>query len=110
MAWAEAEPEVEAPDWWRSEWFGNYYKPLESPWLLHQELGWLFPMPSSRGGVWLWSQDFSWLWTDEGVYPYLFRHQSEGWLYFFGKTQNRGLFYDYQFESWISWEEMDSSD
>jgi hypothetical protein len=103
--WAQAQPVAEAPSWWSSDWFGNYYQAAESPWLLHQDLGWLFPTPSSMGGVWLWQQELGWLWTEQGIYPYLFQDRDRTWLYFYGESQSQRLLYNYGLESWILMEE-----
>ena len=108
-AWAQAEALPETPSWSESSWFGTYYTPSDSSWIMHLGLGWLYPMPSSQNGVWLWGEDFGWLWTDQAVYPYLYRHLSDGWMYFYGSSQNRALFYDYKLENWISVEDLDSS-
>ena len=68
---------------------------------MHQELGWLFPMPGSNGGVWFWHAELGWVWTDSGIYPYLYRNHSMNWLYFYGNSEGTGLLYDYEFENWI---------
>ena len=99
--WSMAVENPEAPSWWSSPWFGDYYKTLDSPWLMHQELGWLFPMPGSNGGVWFWHAELGWVWTDSGIYPYLYRNHSMNWLYFYGNSEGTGLLYDYEFENWI---------
>ena len=91
----------DSPGWWTSEWFGNYYKGTETRWILHEELGWLFPVPSASGGIWLWKDGIGWLWTDGSTYPFMHSHASGGWTFFFGQREDVQLFYDYLLVKWI---------
>ena len=43
-----------------------------------------------------------WLWTDEGIYPFLYDNNGGGWLYFYGEHQGTLLFYDYSAKRWIT--------
>jgi VCBS repeat-containing protein len=99
--WASATPAPEAPNWWNSTWLGTYYSTDDSGWILHSELGWIFALPSPESGVWFWLQERGWMWTDSGLYPYLFDNPSSSWVYFYGGDQRRLLFYNYKLGSWI---------
>jgi hypothetical protein len=99
--WASATPSPEAPNWWNSTWLGTYYSTDDSGWILHSELGWIFALPSPESGVWFWLQERGWMWTDSGLYPYLFDNPSSSWVYFYGGDQRRLLFYNYKLGSWI---------
>ena len=62
--WSDAKPSGAGADWWESSWFGSYYAPDTNQWIMHSELGWLFPSPSMDSGVWFWKDGLKWLWTD----------------------------------------------
>jgi hypothetical protein len=99
--WSMAVENPEAPSWWSSPWFGNYYKSEESGWILHEQLGWLFPNPIEYSGIWLWQEDMGWLWTSEQTYPFLYRNFPAGWTFFYGSREQSGLFFDYAQQKWI---------
>ena len=70
-------------------------------WIRHSEMGWLYPIESPKSGVWLWKENLGWLWTDEEFYPFLYQNTSASWLYFYGASQDRLLFYHYRDERWL---------
>jgi formylglycine-generating enzyme len=90
-----------AAGWWTSPWLGNFFL-AENGWVRHQNLGWVFPMQSPTAGLWLWKEGFGWLWTDESIYPFLYRNVNGGWLYFYGRREETLLFYDYSTKGWIT--------
>jgi hypothetical protein len=92
---------LERPGGWKtSGWFGNFMS-YEKGWLYHARLGWLYSSPASESSVWLWKENFGWLWTKEDAWPYLWSHQSGGWLYLYpGKVEETPRFYDYSSESY----------
>ena len=99
--WAKAQPGA-AADWWTSPWFGSFYmNDTNGSWIMHSKLGWLYPMASGKNGVWLWKEQLGWLWTDEEFYPFLYQNSSAGWLYFYGASKDRLLFYHYRDERWL---------
>ena len=98
--WANAVPET-ATDWWRSQWFGTFYRDGVSDWIMHAELGWLYPLAHLTDGVWLWKQNMGWLWTDAKTFPFLYQNMTGGWVYFHGSSQDSLLFYHYREERWI---------
>jgi hypothetical protein len=103
--WVNAQPGV-AANWWTNSWFGSFYmNDANASWIMHSELGWLYPMASGKSGVWLWKENLGWLWTDEAFYPFLYQNTSAGWLYFYGASQGTMLFYHYRDERWIEWKE-----
>ena len=89
-----------AGGWLASDWFGTF-KYYEQGWLYHARLGWLYSSPASESSVWLWKENFGWLWTKEDTWPYLWSHQSGGWLYLVpSKPGERIRFYDYSSDSY----------
>jgi 6-phosphogluconolactonase (cycloisomerase 2 family) len=96
--WIDAQPSV-VKDWWTSAWFGSFYL-SSNGWVMHEELGMVFPKQSLTTGLWLWKEGYGWLWTDKGVYPFIYDNTGSGWLYFTAQDQGIGLLYDYQLKKW----------
>ena len=99
-SWINAQPGT-AASWWSSDWFGNFYLNATG-WARHEKLDWVFPMESPTAGLWLWKRDMGWLWTDKGIYPFLYDNSKGGWLYFYGQRAGTLLFYDYSAKRWIT--------
>ena len=100
-AWANAKPSS-TPGWWNSPWLGSIYRNGQSAWVMHAQLGWLYPMESPVQGVWLWRSRMGWLWTDAQYYPFLYQNDTAGWLYYYGSKQDRSLFYRYRDARWLT--------
>ena len=101
-AWLNAFPMEGMSGWWNSPWFGEFYMTNDSGWIMHAKLGWVFSMGHDDGnGVWLWQNNLGWLWTKDGVYPYIFQHTLMDWLFFHGNSNNQILFYNYQETNWL---------
>jgi hypothetical protein len=102
--WTEADA-GSTKDWWTSPWFGNFF---QSPngWIMHEKMGWVYPVQSQTSGVWLWKKGEGWLWTDSGLYPRLYGPSYESWLYFYGVWKGKKLFYFYDEQRWIISEEQ----
>ena len=108
--WATATAITGAPGWWESDWFGTYYNGVESGWILHSGLGWLYPSPSDNGGVWLWKENMDWLWTDSDKFPYLYSETKGSWMYYYGTVQQKRLFFDYGNGEWITLDESNTDE
>ncbi len=67
-------------------WIGDYTE--VPPLIYHAEHAWMYAHWSAHDNVYVY--DFrmdSWLWTAEGIYPYLYKFGSDpGWLFFFRGT------------------------
>jgi VCBS repeat-containing protein len=96
--WIDAQPSV-VNDWWTSTWFGSFYL-SSNGWVMHLELGMVFPKQSPNAGLWLWKEGCGWLWTDKDVYPFLYNNTGAAWLYFSGQPLGSGRFYDYGKGEW----------
>jgi hypothetical protein len=92
--WAQM-PEV-GGGWRDSNWFGTFRMQPKVNWIYHAKLGWLFPVPDDEQGLWLWTQDRGWLWTQQGLFPYLWAHRNAGWLMLIGNTGDGPVFWDFQ--------------
>jgi hypothetical protein len=85
--------------WKESDWLG-VFQPTEHQWIYHSELGWLYPSPIDDESLWLWNQADGWRWTQQGVYPYLFRWRDSAWIYLQGKINGRIIYYNYLIKSY----------
>ena len=99
-SWIDAQPGA-AKGWWASSWLGIFYQ-SSNGWARHEKLGWIYPVKTKPGGVWLWSKGIGWLWTDTGLYPRLYADKEASWLYFYGSMEGKRLFYVYNGERWIT--------
>ena len=95
--WWTPLPET-AEGWRTSDWFGSF-RPYPNGWLFHAELGWMHATYGETEDLWLWNQEFGWLWTANDVFPHLFNHGSANWLYLLKKQDGKALYYDYSTES-----------
>ena len=102
FSWAEVTSESSIDGWWRSSWFGTFYAPNETGWILHEDLSWIFILaqPNNRG-VWLWKSDLGWLWTNKSSFGHLFSHSSQSWFYLHGSTKSDLLLFDYDNRNWL---------
>jgi len=103
--WFDGAPLENAPNWWKSSWFGTYYKSRGSGWIMHEKLGWIYPSPGAGEGVWLWKDQLGWMWTDSERYPFVHSNEYDSWLYFYGKHNGQSLFYLYADTRWLVIEE-----
>ena len=65
--------------WEWSSWMGTVY---ESPsgWILTRDHGWIYPLNTDPGNLWIWLQAEGWVWTNDVFYPWLLRPGDGGWL------------------------------
>ena len=67
----------------------------------HETIDWLFAVDDGAGAVWLWQENLGWLWTGEGVYPYVFLNTEKGWGFLLVDTAGRVFIYRYADSSWF---------
>ena len=98
FGWGDVEERAGA--WKTSDWFGNFIS-YEKGWLYHVRLGWLYSSPASESSVWLWKDNFGWLWTKEEVYPYMWSDQTGNWMYIYpGEIGEPLKIFDYSTQSY----------
>ena len=90
--WSDSTPQ--AGNWRNSPWLGTF-RPYDNGWIYHAKLGWAYAHPDGSGGLWLWFTDHHWMWTQSGVYPYLWKHGTGTWRYLIGQRNGMPLFLDY---------------
>jgi len=47
------------------------------------------------GGVWLWHAERGWLWTKQGLYPFLYQDFTQDWIYYLGSKAGRAYYFNY---------------
>ena len=98
--WSIASPVQGADNWWQSPWFGSFFMGDGNGWIMHEKLGWLFVLPQ-EDSVWLWQDELGWLWTAADIYPYLYRDEEDGWIFFHGGKAELLLFFSFEETRWI---------
>ena len=83
-----------AGGWRTSDWFGTF-RLYPNGWIYHAKLGWAYVVSDGYQGIWLWFTDHHWMWTQSGVYPYLWKHDTGTWRYLIGQRNGKPLFFDY---------------
>jgi surface protein len=81
--------------WRSSDWFGQFQQFPNVDWIYHSELGWAYIASDQKDGIWIWQNGRGWMWTQQGVWPYLFNHKTLGWLYLVKSINGNPFFYDY---------------
>jgi len=81
--------------WRSSNWFGPFQQFPQVKWIYHSELGWAYILSDQKDGIWIWQNGRGWMWTQQGVWPYLFNHKTLGWLYLVKSINGNPFFYDY---------------
>ena len=81
-------------NWFHSQWFGSF-NVTKHRWIYHDGLGWLYPSGDSPDSLWLWDQEQDWMWTNRQVYPQLFRHRDQTWLYYMVQVKTQRIFFNY---------------
>ncbi len=93
---------VISDNWFESTWFGAFYD-YQNNWVYHPKLGWIYCIPSSLEGIWIWSPSAEWLWGNSLTYPYLFSEKSRDWIFLNSENKTGALAYDFDQETWSNW-------
>lgn len=76
--------------WRRLSWFGDYVPMGGAGWIWHNKHGFLYvPTSSTPQNIWLYAQDMGWLYTENALYPFLYRASPSAWLWYNGSTNPR---------------------
>ncbi len=86
--------EVSRSGWISDSWMGDLV-PYPNQWAYHRRLTWIYMSPDDSTGYWIWRKENGWLWTNSSTWPFLWSHESTGWLYLL-PAKNKALFYDYE--------------
>ena len=76
--------------WRRLGWFGDYAVMALEGWIWHNKHGFFYVADTSTpGDVWLYADDMGWLYTGNGLYPFLYRASDGAWIWYNGSTNPR---------------------
>jgi hypothetical protein len=103
-------PEVEhhADGWKYVSWFG-WFRDVGSPWVFHEDLGWIHVNEAgqSSGNLWFHDTELGWTWTSEERYPLMYSRNKAAWLRpaeaASSSTGGRRWFYNYNAAGWTSY-------
>jgi hypothetical protein len=93
---------VISDNWFESTWLGTFYD-YQNNWVYHPKLGWIYSIPSSLEGIWIWSQSAEWLWGNSLTFPYLFSEKSRDWIFLNSENKAGALAYDFDQKTWSNW-------
>ena len=60
--------------WLQSDWFGTFHH-YPKNWVYHSRLDWIYIPDTDEQGIWIWSPEHNWLWTQKGIYPHLYKNK-----------------------------------
>jgi hypothetical protein len=92
--WWGRMPETQG-GWRSSAWFGTFRRQAGSDWIYHSRLGWTYARSDGQQGLWLWTNQEGWTWTQPGVFPHLWKHRTGNWLYLMRAVNGKPVFHDY---------------
>ncbi|MDA0849303.1 MAG: S8 family serine peptidase [Verrucomicrobia bacterium] len=82
---------------WKSfSWFGQFFE-INSNWIYHLKLSWLYRHGDNLTSLWFYSSKHGWLFTSKNIFPYLFQHSKDSWIY----LQDNQL-YSWANQSWTA--------
>lgn len=99
--WTDAARISPDSDWYRSDWFGLFYRKPGGRYLYSPNLGWLYYQSDSASNIWLYHYTLGWLWTQSTIFPYLFSANTGNWYYYHPSVSAGAYFYDFSIGSWI---------
>lgn len=76
-------------------WLG-LYEESGGPWIIHDELGSIMLYPGAKDSdLWFYSRDLDcWFWTNQSIFPSLFRPKDKAWLYYNKGSKSPRVFYN----------------
>ena len=84
--------------WKFTNWFGYFYESHLSPnWKFHTSLGWVYIPGDSFDSVWMYSENFGWMWTTQEFFTFIYVRDS-GWTYF---DFDNGVYFDFERDEYI---------
>lgn len=85
-------------------WFGQF-QIHQGSFINHHEHGFLYTPSHGTDSLWLWQPALGWIWTSSDVYPFLWHHTDNKWLYYAqgGQPDSRNFFdYHPEVNAWFS--------
>ena len=85
--WSNSDPIDNAPNWKSESWFGSFMDKF-FPWVYHTDLKWIYIVGASPMEFWFYSEKVGWLWTGQTIYPHIYSHNENGWIYYNKDSSN----------------------
>ena len=63
--------------------------------------GWIYAVGETLDSIWYWDDSLGWCWTNQTVYPFVYRNEPAGWLYYQRESSSPRRFYDYGAKAWL---------
>jgi hypothetical protein len=87
--------------WKKSDWFG-FYNDLHYPWIYHAQHKWEY-VTQAEEWLWLWDSDIGeWCLTHGNVYPYMYHHQGNRWMWYYEGTGTPRWFWGMSEACWYN--------
>lgn len=88
-------------DIWETAWFGRFFG-AGFPWIFHFQHGWLYCAGDGDTDLWLFDAEMAdWVYSSPLFYPFLYRHGSGAWLFYWRDSAEPRLFYDFGTDAWV---------
>lgn len=65
---------------WQSTWLGDYL-PFSNGWIYHAKIYWMYIQPDSQDGIWGYTSNDGWMWSNPRIYPYFYVNSTKEWIY-----------------------------
>ena len=88
------------------EWYGWYYD-SEYPWIYHYNMGWVYLLGEDTAGFWMYHPDRDWVWTQKGLFPYMFSPSEGDYLFYAMGSINPNWFFHYSVNRWLTSSELE---
>lgn len=83
-----------AGGWRQSSWFGNYLD-HGNGWIYHLVHGWLYMVHDGKAGIWAWSENRGWAWSNKDIYPFLYQSNIGNWIYLLPASDGKARYFNY---------------
>lgn len=82
--------------WHLSDWYG-FFNTAFLPWIFHLNHSWQFVAEEgTQEGGWIFDLNLGWLFTSPQLFPNLFSHERQAWVFYFDDTTGPRQFVDLQ--------------
>lgn len=83
-----------AGGWRQSSWFGLYLD-YGNGWIYHELHRWLYMVHDGKTGIWAWSENRGWAWSNKDIYPFLYQSNIGNWIYLLPTTDKKAYYFNY---------------
>lgn len=87
--------------WYKLDWFGSF-NAASDPWIYHLQHGWMYAASETTSGLWLYTFDMDWMWTNHDLYPFMYQYSTASWLFYLIGSVDPRYFYNTTTGQWES--------